>query len=337
MIQHKTYTESENLLRKETLLRVRKAYQLSRLLKTYEAELQYHVNKPLYRLFQIPKKSGKFRMIEAPNESLKAIQQHLNSFLQALYDTVRPDCVHGFVKHVFGADPRGIVSNAKVHCGKKHVLNLDLKDFFSTVSAKRVMEVLTEEPFALREEPAILISLLSTYQKHLPTGAPTSPVLANMVCYRMDKELEAYCRKHELTFTRYADDLTFSSQIKIEGRIIEQIKAIILAQGFQVQPEKQRLVSKRGQQKVTGLVVNEKVNIDRKYIRNIRAMIYSIETMGAELAAAKHYQSTRIDSALTFKFINKLKGQIEFVGQVRGKEDGLYQMYKNRFMISLNV
>lgn len=337
MIQSKTHTETEILLKKENLLHIRKSYQLSKLLMTKESVLQYHINKPLYRVFQIPKKSGKFRIIEAPNEDLLSIQQRLNNYLQALYETVRPTGVHGFIRSVYGKESKGIVSNANVHVGKKHVLNLDLMDFFPSINAKRVKEVLLEEPYKLNDEPVVLITLLCTYNKHLPTGAPTSPVLANMVCYTMDQELEAYCMKNDLSYTRYADDLTFSSFLKITDQVIEGIKSIISLNGFQVNPKKQRLLSNRGQQKVTGLIVNEKVNVDRKYIRRIRAMIYSMQNMGYELAAAKHYQLTKIDPMYTAKFIYKLKGQIEYVGQVRGKNDNIYKKFLDQFRSSLDL
>ncbi len=155
----------------------------------------YHLNKPLYIQFTIPKKRNGKREITAPNEDLKQMQKRLNYFLQHIYYTLKPDCVHGFVRTPVREEKiSSIVSNAAPHVGKKYLLNIDLKDFFDTITAKRVKEVLFKEVNLFKNETLVnCITLLSTYKGKLPTGAPTSPVLANMVCLELDKELEMFC------------------------------------------------------------------------------------------------------------------------------------------------
>jgi RNA-directed DNA polymerase len=327
------YTE-----RAEKFLRVRNLYQFQSLLKLDPFLLNYHLNKPIYFNFQIPKKKGGRRIIQSPNEALKEMQQTLNYYLQAVYYSLKPKSVHGFVFNPNGIEAAfNIVSNASHHCNKKTVLNMDLKDFFSSITAKQVKHVLMSPPFDLKDEVATVIALLGTFEKKLPTGAPTSPVLSNMVCYQMDKQLEEYCSTCDLTYTRYADDLTFSSNSKIPNRVIDELNCIITNFGFQLNEKKFRIQSSASKQMVTGLVVNKRVNVDRKYIRNLRAILFSCEKMGIELACAKHYQLTDLKLVDIPKFVRKIKGQIEFVGQVRGVNDSIYKKLKSKFQGNLNT
>ncbi len=322
----------------EKFLKLKSLYDFQSTLKINPFRLNYHLNKPLYFTFQIPKKRSGKRIIQSPNEELKQIQQKLNYYLQAVYYEVKPKCVHGFVFNPNGIEAAyNIVTNASRHCNKKIVLNMDLKDFFSSISAKQVKQVLMNTPFDLKEELATVVALLGTFEKKLPTGAPTSPVLSNMVCYQMDKQLEEYCSKCELTYTRYADDLTFSCNSKIPDRVIDEVKCIIEHFGFQLNEKKFRIQSSASKQTVTGLVVNTKPNVDRKYIKRLRAILFSWEKMGVELACAKHYQLTDLNFVDVPKFVRKIKGQIEFIGQVRGVNDSLYKKLGHQLRANLEV
>jgi len=313
-------------------------HQLPALFKTEPLRLNYHLNKPIYFNFQIPKKNGGLREIQSPNEELKEIQNKLNKYLSAIYFGVKPKSVHGFV---LGLGSEGesfsIVSNAKEHCNKKHVLNMDIENFFSSISAKQIKAALSKQPFAISEEISIVVALLGTYQKKLPTGAPSSPVLSNIYCFEMDNLLEEYCSTNELTYTRYADDLTFSSNTKISERVIDELRIIITNFGFKLNEKKFRLQSSRSKQTVTGLVVNKKVNVDRRYIRKLRAILYSWEKMGAEIAAAKHFNATKLSVEDVQKFVRKLAGQIQFVGQVRGIEDEIYRKLLLSFEYNMSL
>jgi RNA-directed DNA polymerase len=310
-------------------LSVKHALEFANLLMVDPVKLNYHINKPLYYSFQVPKKSGGIRKIQSPNEDLKRIQKSLNYFLQLVYLSVKPNSVHGFVRKPGTKDVVfNIISNAAVHVNSKYVLNMDLQDFFPSISAKQVRDVLLAEPFNFCPEIATLVALLGSYEKRLPTGSPCSPVLANMVCYEMDKELELYCLVNSINYTRYADDLSFSGNNYFEQNTIDQIKTIINKNQFTVNTKKTRVHSSCSQQTVTGLVVNQKVNVDRKYIRNLRAILHHWKLNGVEKATLKHFNGL-YDS---LKFINKIKGKIEFVGQVRGKEDGIYIKLKEKFI-----
>ena len=337
MVLFKTKMETKKIIDKTIVyellankfLSLKQTYEFANLLMVDPVKLNYHLNKPLYYSFQVPKKSGGIRKIQSPNEDLKRIQKFLNYFLQLIYLSVKPKSVHGFVRKPGTQDLAfNIISNAAVHVNSKYVLNMDLQDFFPSISAKQVRNVLLVEPFNFHSEIATLVALIGSYEKRLPTGSPCSPVLANMVCYEMDKELELHCLANSINYTRYADDLSFSGNKYFEQSTIDQIKTIINKFQFTVNANKTRVHSSNSQQTVTGLVVNKKVNVDRKYIRNLRAILHHWKLNGVEKATLKHFNGL-YDS---LKFINRIKGQIEFVGQVRGKEDGIYLKLKEKFI-----
>ena len=254
--------------------------------------------------------------------------------MQAYYLWIKPSEVHGFVinPHYLG-NPCNIVANAKVHVGKKHVLNIDLKDFFPSIPAKRIKKLFTSPYFDYSEQMAIALTLLTTYKAKLPTGAPTSPVLSNFICLELDACLRTFCKENGLLFTRYADDLTFSSDNIILQDTILDIILLIRENGFAINEKKLRVQSSSRKQTVTGLTVNEKVNVDRRLLKKIRAMIHDLTTNGIDAATQRHFNlKTTIDSEFQRRFIHRLEGYINFVGQVRGKHDSVYLKLKSRLI-----
>ena len=314
------------------LLSVDSPVKLCRLLKIPVPQLETIINSPVYKHYTVKKKRGGERHIFAPDKRLKDIQRRLNYFLQAYYLWIKPDEVHGFVIHprYLGAHCN-IVANACVHTGKKHILNIDLKDFFPGISAKRIKNLFTSHFFNYNEQIAIALTLLTTYESKLPTGAPTSPVLSNFVCYQLDTGLRNFCQENALQFSRYADDLTFSSDVFISQDTIQHIKQLIEKNGFKVNEKKVRLQSSSRKQIVTGLTVNEKVNVNRKLLKKIRAMLHDLTTNGVEPATKRHFNLEEfVDFKEQGRFIHRLKGYIDFVGQVRGKNT-LYRNLKQSF------
>jgi len=205
-------------------------------------------------------------------------------------------------------------------------LNIDLKDFFPNISAWQVKNLFTSDYFGLNEQVATALALLTTYEAKLPTGAPTSPVLSNFICLQFDADLRQFCQENRLQFTRYADDLTFSSDTPISQDIIQRIKELIVENGFEVNEKKLRLTSSHSKQTVTGLIVNEKVNVDRALLKKTRAMVHDLSTNGVEMATRRHFNLRSIPSIKQEDyFLNRLVGYINFVGQVRGKDDVLYR------------
>jgi RNA-directed DNA polymerase len=307
---------------------------LELLLKADFRSIQHVVNFPVYNTYKIKKKSGGLRTIESPDETLMAIQKKLNFYLQSYYYHIRPKHVYGFVFNPYyyrTTSDANIVENAKVHVGKKYVLNIDLKDFFSNISAVRVKKMFSSKHFIFNEHMTNVLTLLVTYKGKLPTGAPTSPVISNFVCLDLDQSLLEFSKSNGLTYTRFADDLTFSSDEEITDVLLLMIKEVIRLNGFIVNNKKVRIKSSARQQKVTGIVVNEKVNVDRKYIKRIRAMLYHLKLEGLTAATIKHFGLVASNQMLEIKFMNRLSGYINFIGMVRGKKDLIFKKYDKDF------
>ncbi len=315
------------------LLTIEKPLELCFILKTGFFEFENIINNPIYNNYKIAKKNGGQRDISAPSNNIKIIQKRLNYYLQAYYLCVKPAEVHGFIINPnYLGQKCNIVENAKPHSNKNHILNIDLKDFFPSITAKQVYEILVSKYFNFNLQIAKAITLLTTYNGKLPIGAPTSPVLSNYVCLTLDNLLTEYCKNNNLTYTRYADDLTFSSDFKITIENINDIKNIIKSNKFEINNKKLRLKSANCCQTVTGLTVNNKVNIKRALLKKIRAMLHDLSTNGIEIATKKHFKiKNGINQHHKTKFVNRLRGYINFIGQVRGKEDILYLKQKGIF------
>lgn len=297
---------------------------------------------PRYVDFQIPKKNGELRKISAPNKSLLFAQRNLVILLSAIYKT--PKAVHGFIKtqsqNQLELRSKSIVSNAKQHKKRNIILNIDLKDFFPSINSRRVFSLFTKQPFYFNKQVAGIITEICVHDlnKNLPQGAATSPIISNMICYRLDKKLTKLSADNNVVYTRYADDLTFSSSKNniddFKAKVIDEIKK----EGFEINRQKLRQQNRTMRQEVTGLIVNEKVNVERKYIRRIRAMLHNWEVKGLEQCQKEmllKYKKKHMKQSLPdFQIV--LKGMIDFMGQVRGKNESedkfnLYQKYLLRF------
>ncbi len=304
---------------------------LAWLLNTDASIFENRLNYPIYTPNRIPKKKGGWREILVPEKELMKIQTNLNYYLQMAYTLIRPDCVHGFLIRDFNRlNSRGIVSNARQHIGKAFLLNLDLKDFFPSISAKRIKQLLYADlDLFKKEDVANAVTLLCTYNGYLPTGAPTSPVISNFICLHLDKRLMAFCAERNITYTRYADDLSFSSDDYFTDECINDLKKLIEKHHFKINEKKFRINSSKSKQTVTGLIVNNKVNVDRRYIRNIRATLHCWKLNGLVYSSSRHLGILDANEQQQQQFMAKIKGQINFVGSVRGKTDVIFLRLKS--------
>lgn len=212
-----------------------------------------------YVSFEIPKKSGGYRHISAPVRGLKEIQKCLNYLLELIY--YPKDNVTGFVRG------KSIVNNASPHIGKNYIFNIDLKDFFPSIEQARVWKKLQLRPLCLTKEVASAIAGLCSMEIEdekgnkryiLPQGSPTSPMLSNIVCERLDWKLSGVARRFGLTYTRYADDITFSSMHNVyqhDGDFCKELRHIIAEEHFTINTSKVKLQKRGGHQEVTGLVM----------------------------------------------------------------------------------
>ncbi len=313
---------------------------LCRLLGKSINQLEKLLSHPKYIQYSIAKKRGGRREILAPAAELKDVQKRVNYFLQGCYLSIKPKEVHGFIINPpYLNNCCNIVTNAQAHIEKGYVLNIDLKEFFPNIAAKQIKQLFSSPVFGFTEQIATALTLLATFEGRLPVGAPTSPVISNFICYDLDKLLIAFCGTHSLTYTRYADDLTFSANQPIVSDMVLDISSIINKAGFDINEKKLRLQTKKSRQVVTGLTVNRKVNIDRKLLKKIRAMLHDFTCNGISKATKKHFQlvgNGTIDNRMEELFIQRLKGYINFVGQVRGKDDFLYTRYNYVLHSALN-
>lgn len=312
--------------------------ELAIFLKTSKRQLIYYSlilpeNKK-YRKFSIPKKSGSFRVIDAPCDTLKYIQKQLAEKLQVLYE---PSSVaHGFIKQYQNTNNQivspGIVSNAQVHIRKKNILNLDLKDFFPTVSKKRVYGLFKNQ-YSINSKIAHYLTILCCTENGLPQGAPTSPIISNMICSRLDRKLKSISSKNFVTYSRYADDLSFStSKRQFPNDFESNLVRIIQEEGFNLNEKKRRLLIRENRLEVTGLTVNIKTNVSRKYVRNLRAVFNNINKNGLKNAAT-HFRQIKggISNNDKEAFKKYIMGKLEYLGQVKGKDDPIFIKFKDKY------
>lgn len=312
--------------------------------------------KPKYKTFIIKKRNGNPRVIDEPRQELKLIQQNILTYLSERAGPIKP-AVHGFVRK------RSIVSNAKKHCSPTthHILNLDLKDFFPSITFRRVRGALRKPPFYCSHEVATLIAHICTFNGTLPQGAPTSPFLSNMLCRTMDRDLTDLARRYRATYTRYADDLTFSFNVRSAERLpaaicivedghvtsgSELTELITTKHGFTINPAKTRLCNRFGRMEVTGLTVNDFPNVRRNFIDKIRGALNAWETYGYEATRIEWEMRIANSADIPYEkkpwkrqtrahFVPKLKnvlwGKLLYLRMVRGKEDALYTRLAERY------
>ena len=295
-------------------------------LKEYNKIIYY--KSKMYHEFLIPKGNNKFRIINAPDDRLKYIQHKILDLLNNLYTIKNP--VHGFVFK------KSIITNANSHLKNNYILNMDIKDFFNTITQNRIIGLM--HSFGIPQDLSKIIANLCCLNGALPQGSPASPILSNMVCFKLDKLLINFSKKNRCIYTRYADDITFSSyhpmiiifnNIKFKSGklsitdIGEDLKNIFLNNGFTINENKIHFADRNSRKIVTGIKVNVKLNLDRNYIRNIRAIFYSINKH--ELKKAEQILVDKCKKKI--KLENYLKGKIIWIGNVRGKSDPIFIKY----------
>lgn len=304
--------------------------QLAYLLGTRLSVIERVINFPVYHEFNIPKRKKGVRVIHSPDSSLMKIQRRLNEYLQLYYNTVRTTSSFGFIRNFDQQKRINIVGNAAMHVGKAKILQLDIKDFFTSISARAVKTLFSTGPFHFNEHVSTALALLTTYKKHLPTGAPTSPVISNLICIELDNQLMGIANSYGMTYTRYADDLTFSTDNEISEHQIQVITDAINKFGFSTNQKKQRVSTRSKRQVVTGLTVNDKVNIDRRFLKKTRAMIHDLHTNGLAKASSNHYNQDRISEEDQQRFLRKIDGRLNFISMVRGKDDVVYREMRRK-------
>ena len=277
-----------------------------------------HVDE-MYTSFQIPKKNGDFRNINVPTEDLKKLQKKLSELLWECQKEIRKNNgIDSNISHAFEKE-KSIITNATIHRNRRIVLNIDLEDFFGSIHFGRVKGFFEKNrDFKLSPEVATIIAQLACYRGVLPQGAPSSPIITNLICNMIDIRLLKIATKYKVNYTRYADDLTFSTNNKPfldkQSEFLSEVTKEIERSGFKVNNKKTRILFRDSRQEVTGLIVNEKISVNRKYYKKSRAMAYQLYKSG----------SFEIDSEEGST--NQLEGRFAFINQLdwyNNKRDGL--------------
>lgn len=259
----------------------------------------------LYTTFEVPKKSGETRKICAPMPELKTIQRKLAEVLWEIEKEIRKEHnVKSMISHAFEED-KSIVTNARVHRNKKIIINLDLENFFDSFHFGRVKGFfLKNKNYKVSEEVATTIARLCCYEGKLPQGAPTSPILTNLICNILDMRLVKISKKYRVDYTRYADDLTFSTndtdlQFFLK-EFLDEVENEINKAGFKVNHRKTRTCYSNYRQEVTGLVVNQKINVKKEFYKDTRAMAHSLYSNGEFYINGEKGTLSQLEGRFTF-------------------------------------
>lgn len=246
---------------------------------------------------EFEQKNGKIRKIFIPEHGLKKIQRRINEHLLSPVLEQLPNYVTGFIKH------RNIVTNALMHTNKKIVINIDISDFFYSIPYPRVFKQFFTR-MGFNKKVSYLLTKLCVYndvkngKTLIPPGAPTSPAISNLICWQLDQQMEKMAKSLGLTFSRYADDITLSTNNEVNPvKIVEYARNICEHNGFIVNEDKVRIMRSGRRQEVTGLIVNKKPNIKKEYYRRLRAEVHHAKEKN-------------------FFQLMKIRGKLAFLGMV---------------------
>jgi retron-type reverse transcriptase len=219
-----------------------------------------------YKCFTIPKKPTGHRKLHAPVRELKYIQAWiLRNVLSHLQSS----------RWSTAFEPGNKISeNASRHVGQTYVVNVDIKDFFPSITANKVFQIFSSVGYST--EISWVLTNLVTFQGKLPQGSPASPKIANLVCHRLDARIAGYCQLKNLAYTRYADDITISTSNRahIKGTI-RFLGYVTGAEGFELRTEKTAVFGRTSAKKITGLVVSDEVRVGRQRYREMRSLIHT--------------------------------------------------------------
>jgi len=292
-----------------------------------------------YNQFQIPKKNGGHRQICSPSKKLKAVQTKLKDILYEIYPA-KPSA-YGFVKK------RNIVKNAERHLDKKYIFNIDIMDFFGSIHFGRIRNLFKSSPFNFNHTISTILAQICCFDNSLPQGAPTSPILSNMIAWKLDSQLQKLAKATNSTYTRYADDISFSftcNKHRLPDGIVVLLNGewspgitltqIIEKNGFSINYEKVRLCDRFSRMEVTGLTVNEFPNVRRRYVRQLSSMFHAWRKYGYDEAEKEYndkYNSKHRASDKPKSYLHMIKGKLAFLLSVKTNRDYLFSKLAIQF------
>lgn len=329
--------------------------------KTKPSNLSYHLYilgtnrdksiKEKYTEFEIPKKQGGTRKILAPNKDLKKIQSSLSDFL---YDCIEEINLNRGIKgNLSYGYQRGIstMNHAKVHSKKRFVFNIDLKDFFDSINFGRVRGFfISNNNFNLHPKVATILAQIACHNNSLPQGSPCSPVISNLIGHIVDVKLAQLAANCGCSYSRYCDDITFSTNKKVFPHKIafsndsneylpsKNLIKIIERSGFEINLKKVRMSIFYSQQNVTGLTVNKRVNTPRIYRDTVRALVHHLCFKG-DFEFKRSFKKEKIENkrneddkkSIRERKLNSLQGMLNYIARIESdyREDSL--KFKNTY------
>lgn len=287
-----------------------------------------------YTTFEISKKNGGQRTIAAPVDRLKELQRRLADLLQDCLDEIntarelKDRTAHGFRRG------RSIITNARQHRHRRWVFNIDLENFFPSINFGRVRGFfIKNRDFKLHEKVATVLAQIACHDNSLPQGSPCSPIISNLVTHVLDMHLVKLAQGAGCTYSRYADDLTFSSNKRqVPPEIAQQVSEqgldahrwlagdglhnTIKRSGFSINTKKTHLMYRESRQKVTGLVVNQKINVPWEYRHNVRAMVHRLISKGAFDICGVVHKDGKVSMEKRPGTPNELHGMLGFIDAI---------------------
>lgn len=258
-----------------------------------------------YKIYSIKKKNGKLRKIYEPNGILKHIQRKiLENILNNKSISIYAKAYHKGLS---------LKDNALPHINKDMILKLDIKDFFESISFLNIYE----SCFSIEYFPksvGMILTYLCTYDDHLTQGSPTSAYISNLVMKEFDEYIGNWCTTNNITYTRYSDDMTFSGNFN-SSEVINLVRNNLGKLGLELNNDKIHIIRKSSRQSVTGIVVNEKVQVSRKYRKDIRQEMYYINKYGL-----KNHLKVKNIKMNHKNYLNKLYGKILYVLQINSSD-----------------
>ncbi len=251
-----------------------------------------------YKVYKIKKHNGKYRTIYSPSPLLKIIQK--NILKNILNDRKISKYAKAYHKNI------SLIDNASPHLNKKTILKLDIIDFFENIEYPLIYDKCFNEAY-FPKSIGHLLTYLCTYESRLPQGAPTSSYISNLIMKDFDEEIGTWCNDNNISYTRYSDDMTFSGDFN-PTTIIKKVRKELYKYNLKINNKKIHVINNSQQQNVTGIIVNNKLQVSSKYRNKIRQELYYIKKYGIK----EHLNRINYQESIS-KYINSLYGRINYV------------------------
>lgn len=269
--------------------------------------------KYFYRTFKIPKRNKGFRTINEPLPDLKSVQKWIVKEILSRCE------VSEYTKAY--RNNRSIRDNARFHVGQRVLLNIDIQEYFHSITFNQVYDFISSLNYT--EELTVLLSNLCCLHGVLPQGSPTSPMLSNLITREMDSQLAQFCRKNKLRYTRYADDISISGDFDVR-RVISFVKKTLSRFGFKTNANKTKVKYNHERQLVTGVLVNEKIQVPRVIRKEFRQTMYFINKYSLE--SHMKYKNIRLTRE---SYIKHLLGKANYMYYLNKNDKEIHQYIKD--------